>query len=385
MTAADPTRTERLTWWVPLMGEREKELLAEVIDRQFPNDGEYTTAFEQKIAEICDVPYAVAVTSGTMAITAALMACGLSHGDEVIVPDITFIATANAVQMAGGVPVLVDVRQDDLMIDPEAITRAITPRTAAIVPVHVSGRPAPMDEIIQIASEYDLYVVEDTAEGLGSRWQGKALGSFGDAGTFSFSPAKTITTGQGGAVITQDEEIHEKLRLLKDQGRPVRGTGGADNHIALGFNMKFTNLQAAMGLAQLEDFENRVAHQRKLYEWYRQYVPESPRLRLMDFDVKNGICPQWVDIWVDGCDDLVEYFEVRGIQPRKFWFPLHTQLPYRQADDAFPVATRVGDSAMWLPSALTMTEDDVQFVCQAIKNWLESAKPAKALDSAPGS
>jgi perosamine synthetase len=199
----------------------------------------------------------------------------------------------------------------------------------------------------------------------------------GDAGTFSFSPAKTITTGQGGAVITQDEEIYEKLRLLKDQGRPVRGTGGADMHIALGFNMKFTNLQAAMGLAQLEDFKNRVAHQRELYEWYRQYVPESPRLRLMDFDVKNGICPQWVDIWVDGCDDLAEYFEVRGIQPRKFWFPLHTQLPYRQADDAFPVATRVGDSAMWLPSALTMTEDDVRFVCQTIQNWLESATPAK--------
>jgi len=379
MSAADqsPARAERLTWWVPLMGAREKELVAEVIDRQFPNDGEYTTRFEKKIAEICEVPYAVAVTSGTMAITAALMACGISRGDEVIVPDVTFIATANAVQMAGGVPVLVDVREDDLMIDPNAIKRAITPRTAAIVPVHISGRPAPMDEILQLASEYDLYVVEDSAEGLGSVWNGKALGSRGDAGTFSFSPAKTITTGQGGAVITSDEEIYEKLRLLKDQGRPVRGTGGADTHIALGFNMKFTNLQAAMGLAQLEEFDSRVTHQKQLYEWYREFLPESSRLRLMDFDVKNGICPQWVDVWVDGCDDLVEYFEARGIQPRKFWFPLHTQMPYRQVDDAFPVATRVGESAMWLPSALTMTRDDVCFVCENIQEWLESAKPAK--------
>ena len=374
MTAADqsPTRAERLTWWVPLMGEREKKLLAEVIDLQFPNDGEYTSAFEQKIAKICEVPYAVAVTSGTMAIAAALMACGVSHGDEVIVPDVTFIATANAVQLAGGTPILVDVREDDLMIDPDAVKRAITPRTAAIVPVHVSGRPAPMDAILELAHENDLYVVEDSAEGLGSKWLGKPMGSIGDAGCFSFSPAKTITTGQGGVVTTNDPQIYEKLRLLKDQGRPVRGTGGADVHVALGYNFKFTNLQAAMGLAQLEDFANRLAHQRQLYEWYRQYLPESPRLRLMDFDLENGAVPQWVDIQIDGCDDLVDYFEARSIQPRKFWFPLHTQAPYQQADEAFPVATRVGETAMWLPSALTMTEDDVRFVCETIQTWLQS-------------
>lgn len=361
---------KRLHWWTPVMGTREKEMLCEVIDRQFPNDGEYTDRFESQIAQLCDVPYAVAVTSGTAAITIALMACGIHPGDEVIVPDITFIATANAVQWAGGVPILVDVRQSDFMLDPEAVERAITPRTKAIVPVHVSGRSAPLDDLLVIAKKRNLFVVEDTAEGLGSRLKGRQLGSFGIAGTFSFSPAKTITTGQGGMVITQDEEFAKKLRLLKDQGRPVRGTGGADEHIALGFNFKYTNLQAAMGLAQLEDFEQRIEHQRQLFYWYQKHLPESPRLHLLHFDIEGGIVPQWVDVWVDNRDGLHDYLVERGIQPRKFWYPLHTQAPYSQPDDSFPAATKVGHGAMWLPSALTLTEDDIRHICRVVEDWL---------------
>lgn len=367
------TPQKRLEWWTPLMGAREKELVCEVLDRHFPNDGEYTDRFEAEIAKFCDVPYAVAVTSGTAAITIALLACGVGHGDEVLVPDITFIATANAVQWAGATPILVDVRQSDFMIDPVAIERAITPRTKAIVPVHVSGRSAPMQEILAIAEKYNLYVVEDTAEGLGSRLNGQALGSFGIAGTFSFSPAKTITTGQGGMVITRDADLARKLRLYKDQGRPVRGTGGADEHIALGFNFKYTNLQAAMGLAQLEDFDSRIEHQRQLFYWYQKHLPESPRLRLLNFDVEGGIVPQWVDIFVENRDSLVEFLEAHQIQPRKFWYPLHTQAPYLQSNDQFPAATHVGSGGLWLPSSLTLTEADVQTICSVIQDWLDEA------------
>lgn len=361
---------DRLTWWVPLMGAREKELLCEVIDRQFPNDGEYTTRFEKQLAEICDVPYCVAVTSGTMAIAAALMACGVKHGDEVIVPDVTFIATANAVHLTGAAPVLADVRSEDYMIDPQAVERAITPQTRAIVPVHISGRPAPMAELRSIAEKHGLFIVEDAAEALGSRANGTQLGAFGAAGCFSFSPAKTITTGQGGAVITTDPKIDEKLRLFKDQGRPVRGTGGADLHVALGYNFKFTNLQAAMGLAQLEEFDARLDHQRQLYEWYCAYLPQDERLRLLPFDLGGGNVPQWVDVWVEGRDSLHDALVAQGIQPRKFWFPLHTQAPYQRDDADFPNAAQVGRHAMWLPSALTMREEDVQRVCHAVADWL---------------
>lgn len=359
---------DNLSWWVPVMGEREKELIGEVIDQNFPNDGAFTAAFEDRIAEICGVPHAVAVTSGTAALAVALMACGVGHGDEVIVPDITFIATANAVSLCGATPILVDVRSSDFVIDAERVEQAITPRTKAIIPVHVSGRPAPMEALLALAEHDNLHIVEDAAEGLGSYWQGQALGSLGDAGCFSFSPAKTITTGQGGVVTTKDAAIEEKLRMLKDQGRPARGTGGADIHLMVGFNFKFTNLQAAMGLAQLEDFSERIHHQQQLYQWYTMHLPQDERLRLGHFAAEN--VPQWIDIWVDGRDALYDYLIEHNIQPRKFWFPLHTQAPYQQSDKAFPNSTAVGQSVMWLPSALTMTEGDVIRVCSVIAEWL---------------
>lgn len=361
---------DTLSWWVPLMGEREKELLCEVIDRNFPNDGEYTTAFENQIAAICEVPHAIAITSCTAATSLALMAAGIGQGDEVIVPDITFIATANAVSMTGATPIIADVRQDDFMLDPSALEKKITPRTRAIIPVHVSGRSAPINDLLSLAEHYNLLIIEDSAEGLGSRHAGKPLGSFGMMGTFSFSPAKTITTGQGGMVVTSSDEMATRLRMLKDQGRPLRGTGGADTHLTLGYNFKFTNLQAAMGLAQLEDFPARMAHQRDLYRWYRQHMPESEGLRLLPFDLAGGECPQWIDVWVDDRDALYDFLIEKNIQPRKFWFPLHSQTPYRQPERAFPNGTAVGEHAMWLPSSLTMREEDVKLVCAVIAEWL---------------
>ncbi|MFP4323559.1 MAG: DegT/DnrJ/EryC1/StrS family aminotransferase [Anaerolineales bacterium] len=363
---------DNLSWWVPVMSGREKDLLGEVIDANFPNDGAYTTRFEDEIRAICETDHAVAVTSGTMALAAALMACGVGAGDEVIVPDITFIATANAVSLCGAVPVLVDVRLADFTLDPAAVARAITPRTKALIPVHVSGRAAQMDALMSLAAEHGLVIIEDAAEGLGSRWGGRPLGSIGAAGCFSFSPAKTITTGQGGMVTTNDADLAERLRMLKDQGRPVRGTGGADVHLSLGYNFKFTNLQAAMGLAQLESLAERLAHQRAVYEWYAAHLPQDERLWLGPFDLPGGETPQWVDLWVEGRDALYDFLIERRIQPRKFWFPLHTQTPYRGADADFPAATAVGQHALWLPSALTMTEADVVRVCGVIQEWLHA-------------
>ncbi len=361
--------TNTLQWWVPVMGQREKELLCEVIDRNFPNDGEYSDRFAAQIAEICGVPYAVTTTSGTAAITMALMACGVGPGDEVIVPDITFIATANAVKLAGATPVLVDVQISDYNISPEAIERAITPRTRAIVPVHVSGRGANMHSVLDIARRHGLRVVEDSAEALGSCLNGQPLGTFGDAGIFSFSANKTITTGQGGVVVARDPDIHFKLKLLKDQGRPVRGTGGDDEHIAVGFNFKFTNLQGAMGLGQLEEFWPRVKHQRLLYEWYLKYMPEHPQLRLVAFH--EGEYPQWIDIYVEGKrDSLHDYLLAKDMHTRKFWHPIHTQAPYRQSDEHFEGSMQVSRNALWLPSALTLTESDVQQICAAVEAWL---------------
>jgi len=360
--------SRKLAWWEPVLGAREKQLLAEVIDSGFPNDGDCTTRFERLAAEVCGVPYAVGVTSGTTAIFLALAASGVGPGDEVIVPDITFIATANAVRLAGATPVLVDVRARDLNVDPEAVERAMTPRTRAIVPVHVSGRSADMPALAALASRHGLAIVEDAAEAFGSRLGGRPLGSFG-IGCFSFSPNKTVTTGQGGMIVTADAGIERRLRELKDQGRPMRGTGGADEHVSVGYNFKLTNLQAAVGVAQMESFGARVEHQRDLYRWYQEGLDGVPGVQLLEFDLEGGEVPQWVDVLVDDRDGLHDHLERLAIGTRKLWYPLHTQVPYRQDDARFPVATEVSRKGLWLASALALTREDVQYACASIRDW----------------
>lgn len=359
----------RIDWWMPVMGQREKQLIGEVIDKNFPNDGDYTADFERRLAEICGVPYAVAVTSGTAALFLGLVACGVEPGDEVIVPDITFIASANAIKLAGATPVLVDVDPNNFCIDPSRVKLAITSRTKAIIPVHVSGRAADISALLEIAQKHGLRIVEDAAEALGSYADGRHLGSLGDVGCFSFTANKTITTGQGGMVITKDAAIHQRLRELKDQGRPIRGTGGADVHVSVGYNFKFTDLQAAMGLAQLETLDKRRNHLRHVFCIYRELLGDDPRIRLPSFDIDAGACPQWVDAMIEDRDGLYNYLLDHHIQTRKYWYPLHTQAPYRSSDENFPMSIKVSYNSLWLPSAFTLSDDDIHFVCRHINDW----------------
>jgi perosamine synthetase len=358
-----------IPWWTPQIGPAELPLVRDVLDSNYINEGEVTSAFEARIASLIGAPYAVAVTSGTAAITLALMGLGVGPGDEVIVPDLTFIATANAVVLAGARPVLVDIDPRTLNIDPEAAARAVTPRTRAIVPVHVSGRAADMQAIMALARQHRLVVVEDAAEALLSRHDGRYLGTHGDAGCFSFSPNKTITTGQGGMIVTADERLHGRLRELKDQGRPVRGTGGDDVHPSLGFNFKLTNLQAAVGMAQLSYLETRVARQRQIYAEYVAGLKGTNGITLLGFRTELGELPQWTDALCDRRDELDEYLRGHNVHTRRFWFPLHTQAAYRRGDEAFSNATRLCKRALWLPSAFTSTTDDIATVCNHIHNF----------------
>jgi perosamine synthetase len=363
------TATKQISWWRPETGDEEREMVLRVLASNYLNDGDVTTEFERQMAAVLDAHHAVAVTSGTAALFLSLAAVGAGHGDEVIVPDVTFIATANAVTLTGATPVFVDVDADTLTMDPEAFANAITPRTRAVVPVHVSGRAAALDRILDIAARRHVDVVEDAAEALGSRYRNKCLGTWGRAGCFSFSPNKTITTGQGGLIVTDDDALAVRLRALKDQGRPVRGTGGNDIHDSVGFNFKLTNLQAAVGVAQLGRLLTRVARLADLYRAYRAGLEGIEPVHLLPFNVDGGETPQWVDVLADDRDRLVAYLERHDIQCRPFWFPIHTQAPYRSADDRFPVATRVIPRALWLPSALSMTDDDVQTVCDRIRDF----------------
>jgi perosamine synthetase len=362
----------KLTFWTPQFGRDEKSLLAEVIDSGFLNDGDVTTRFEQQIAELLGCKHVVAVTSGTAAIFLALAATGVGAGDEVIVPDLTFIATANAVTLTGAKPVLVDIDPHKLTLDPRATEAAITPRTKAVVPVHVSGRAADMGAILDIARRHGIQVVEDAAESFVSKHQGKFLGTLGIAGCFSLSPNKTIATGQGGLITTDDDRLHVRLRELKDQGRPVRGTGGDDAHNSIGYNFKFTNMQAAVGLAQLKDLSRRVERMKSIYGGYADGLRGVRGISVLPFCIDGGEVPQWTDVLTERRDALYDYLAAHGIFGRRFWHPIHTQVPYRMPSDRFPHSTRQASHAMWLPSSFTLSDADVATVCDNIRKFLAS-------------
>ncbi len=362
-----------IQFWVPRFGIEEKSLLARVIDSGFLNDGEMTTQFETQVAGLLGCKHVVATTSGTAAIFLALAGIDVRAGDEVIVPDITFIATANAVTMTGARPVLVDVDPDTLCLDPESAERAITSRTKAIVPVHISGRAADLDGIQDVARRHALLVVEDAAEAFLSKHQGRYLGTFGVAGCFSLSPNKTITTGQGGLVATDDDRLHARLRELKDQGRPARGTGGDDTHVSVGYNFKFTDLQASVGLAQLKELTPRIEKMRSIYRGYARRLQNAAGIKVLPFSLDFGELPQWTDALVENRDALYDGLAARGIHGRRFWYPLHTQAPYQQSCDAFPNSSRQAAKAMWLPSSFTLSDDDVETVCAEIRALLPKA------------
>ena len=363
-------------WWTTEFGKRERILIDEVFASNFLNDGDLTTRFEKELAALVGVRYGVAVSSGTAALFLALAALDVGPGDEVLVPDLTFIATANAVTLTGATPVLVDIDAHTLNMDPHAVERAITPHTQVIMPVHVSGRGADMPAILEIGKRFGIPVVEDAAEALVSKRFGKTLGTQGLAGCVSFSPNKHITTGQGGMVFTDSDALHGRLRELKDQGRPVRGTGGDDPHPRVGYNFKLTNLQAAVGLGQLDFLSARAHRLREHYRIYRERLDGLSQLEWPGFALSEGETPQWVDVLVrERRDELDQFLAARNMGCRRFWLPLHTQPPYLQPAARFPISSRVGPSALWLPSAFTLTDQDILDVSAAIRAFFERKNP----------
>ncbi len=356
-----------IPWWSPQTTPEEYKFIKGVLKSNYLNEGKVTEVFEEKLAKLLDVKYAVAVTSGTAAIFLALKALGIGAEDEVIVPDITFIATCNAVVLAGAKPVLADVDPVSLNIDPRSIVNVITKKTRAIIPVHVTGRACQMQKILNIANKYKLQIVEDAAEALMSKHNGKFLGTIGDLGCFSFSPNKTITTGQGGLVVTNNDKLHLELKKLKDHGRSKRGTGGDDIHESVGFNFKFTNLQAAVGLGQLTKLLSRIKKQKQINRIYKENLKKLTEVNLFNFTAEE--IPQWTDVFVRKRNELDQYLTSKNIHCRRFWFPIHRQAPYIKKDKNFPVSSRLSYQALWLPSAFTLNEKEIVTVCKEIKSF----------------
>lgn len=362
---------KKIPWWAPKVEKEDHEFIKSALDANFVNEGPFTEQFENEIKHRLGAKYSFATTSGTAAIFLGLKALGVKHGDEVLVPDLTFIATANAVNLCGATPILVDIEPRRLTISIEAIKKSITPRTKAIVPVHVTGRATDMESILELAKAHNLAVIEDAAEALMSNHKEKFLGTWGDVGCFSFSANKTISTGQGGMLVTNSDEIASRIRPLKDQGRPKRGTGGDDLHDTIGYNFRITDLQAGMGLGQLKHLDERLARMKRNFELYQENLKKINNLTIYPTNIEHGEIPQWTDIRLKRRDELEKHLKEKNIDCRKYWLPLHRQKAYQQPDDNFSNAISASAESLWLPSAFTLTDEDVLVVCDEVKSFLK--------------
>jgi perosamine synthetase len=360
---------ERIPWFQPQVGAAEEKRLAEVLESGYINAGEVTREFEERVAETIGARHCIAVSSGTAAIALALMGKGIGPGDEVIVPDLTFIATANAVRLTGANVKLVDVETKRFTLDVERTRAAIGPRTRAVVPVDVNGRGADYGVLETLCRDKGLALICDSAEALGSKCTGRFLGTFGDAGAFSFSAAKTISSGQGGMIATDDEDLTYRLRELRDQGRRSQGTGGNDLHPVVGFNFKYTNLQAAVALCQMDRLADRLDHFRRRDQWYRDLLTDCPGVSLPPLDDGEEV-RQWTDILTDRRDDVVAALSDQGIGCRPFWYPLHTQAPDKASDNGFPGAMAVSYQGLWLPSSFELTREEAALTAGIIRQTL---------------
>lgn len=327
--------------------------------------GPVTEALEAEIARALDVPYAVVTTSGSAALFLALQAVGVRRGDEVIVPDRTWIATAHAVLLAGAKVVLADVRSDIPTLDVERLKEKITPRTKAILPVHLNGRAVEMDKVHALAAEHGLRVVEDACQALFSRDSGCCLGTQSDAGCFSMSVTKLISTGQGGFAVTKDKAVYEQMTALRNHGV---ADYFADRWNQFGFNLKFTDLLASFGLVQLAKAAERVAVLQAIYEKYRNGLVGLRSVKLLPSRVAAGELPLYAEVLCTERERLVEFLAARDIQTR----PVPPNLDisdYIENDGNYPNSRRFAEQGMYLPCGPGQPLENIDRVIEAVAQF----------------
>lgn len=353
---------------------REREYLLDAFDSGWlSGSGFWVSRFEREFSEYCGVRHGLACANGTVAIHLALLALGVGPGDEVIVPALTYIATANAVTYCGATPVFADCAQDTWNITTESIQPLVTERTKGIIVVPLYGNPLEMDSISKFASEQGLFLVEDAAEAHGAEYKGRKSGSFGDISTFSFFGNKLITTGEGGMVLTDDNDLSEKMRLLRGQGMdPARRYWFP----IVGYNYRLSNLQCAIGTAQLERLPEILASRRRLANLYTQALTDVPGVTFQ-VEQAGGHSSWWMfSIRLpnqENCKSVMSALEQEGIETRPLFWPLHMLPPYESSGASCPVAESVGLSGLNLPTGEHVGSNEVDFIKHVVTKTLRNS------------
>jgi len=359
---------------IPYVGVEEMANLEKVIKNKWITEGPFSEQFLQLIRDFTGARYAVLASNGTLALFLGLMALGIKRGDEVIVPDFTFIASAASVVFAGATLVFVDVDEANVNIDCSKLEDAITEETKAIMPVHLYGQSADMDPILKIADKHGLKVIEDAAQGYGVFYKRRHVGTIGDVGIISFFADKTITTGEGAVILTDDESIYEKLRYLRNQGRLDSGTF---EHSHLGMNFRMTDLQCAVGVAQARKLDRIKEIKASNYNLYKELLKDVDGIKFVEETEYSNFIPFRANIKVSDLKGLMEFLERNRIQTRGFFCPLHRQpcLKYLTrryyGEQEFPVSNKLYDTGLSLPVFCDLTKEQIHYVCDKIKEFME--------------
>lgn len=352
----------------PLLGEEELNNVIEAIKSGWISSrGKYIPEFEEKFVRYCGVSHGIATSNGTVALHLALVALGIGSGDEVIIPTLTFIATANAVSYTGAIPVFADSHPDYWCLDPEKIEERVTVRTRAIIPVHLYGHPCDMDPIMDIAKRHNLYVVEDAAEAHGAEYKDRKVGSFGDIACFSFFGNKILTTGEGGMCLTDNEHLAERMMILRDHGmNPNRKYW----HDVIGFNYRMTNMQAAIGVAQIGKVEGIIARKREVAGIYNSLFNGVDGVALST-EMPWARHVYWMysilvqdDFGMDR-NDLMNKLQTEGIETRPVFYPVHIMPPYKKSE-SIAVAEDLSRRGICLPSTVNLTAEQIEYIVDTI-------------------
>jgi perosamine synthetase len=332
---------------------------------------DYVTKFEKAFAEYVGTKYAWATSSGTGALHVSLLALDIKKGDEVIIPEITFVASANVVRYLGATPVFVDVERDTWCLDPKAIEKKITKKTKAIMPVHIYGHPTDMDPVNKIAKKYGLKVIEDACPSVGATYKGKKTGNLSDIAAFSFQGAKILATGEGGMVVTNDPNLYEKARYWGDHAKE---NGKVFWHNNVGYMYRMANLLGALGLGQLERIETFVNKKRKIFAWYKKRLGDIEGLSM-------NVEKEWAKniFWMSSIvldrdfgisrEQLMVKLKEKKIDTRQIFYPLSMFPMWKEQNT--PNAHHIGQNGINLPSGVNLTEEQVDYIAQTVRKLLK--------------
>jgi perosamine synthetase len=362
--------TQMIPIYKPYFTGRERIYVNECLDSTWiSSKGPFIGKFERRFADFIGAKHATSVSNGTVALHLALEALGVGPGDEVIVPTLTYIASVNTIIQCGATPIFVDSLQDTWQIDPNDVLQKITPKTKAVMAVHLYGLPCDMDALTSICKQHNLYLIEDCAEAFGSYYKNQHVGTFGDISTFSFFGNKTITTGEGGMVVARDESILNKAFHLKNQGVSKEKEYW---HDVVAYNYRMTNICAAIGLAQLEDANNILTKKRAIANWYREGLQNLP-LKTHN-EIQNTTHSFWMcSILLDKAsmrNSLRTHLKSAGIETRPVFFPSNA-MPHCKTDDFFCVAEKISSAGINLPSWPGLTKDMIDSICHNISLFFQ--------------